>query len=248
MKAVILAAGEGTRLRPVTGDTLPKPMVDLGPGPLLKHILNSVTGFGVEEIIINLHHQGAVITEFVGEEWARTPVHYSEEEELLGTAGALNPVTDRLDDTFLLIYGDIFTNLELAAFRRFHRKQGAAASMLVYREEELASASIVTLDAEQDVTAFVEKPSPDTIQQYAEEPVWTNGSVFFLEPTVLDLIPDGFSDLSRDVFPELVASDHRFCGYQLPRETYWREIGTPDRYRAAVEDLKEGRVRFQNGT
>ncbi len=240
VKAMVLAAGEGTRIRAVTYGAYPKPMVPLGEGPLLAHIMTHVTGFGVDEVVVNLHHRGDIIRDYFGDRWGGTPVHYSEEAELRGTAGGVAKAADRFDDTLLLVYGDILTDLDLAAFHDSHRERDADMSMLVYEEDRdaLPDASIAVTE-DRDVTEFIEKPSEDEIAA-AGTPRWTNGSVFLVEPEMLDLFP-AEGDIGRDVLPR-VAADHQLHAYPLPDGAYWREVGTPERYRAALADIARGDI------
>lgn len=246
MKAMILAAGEGTRLRSITGSDIPKPMVDVGAGPLLEHTINHIIDAGVEEIVINLHHRGDVIRDHFGTSWRGTPIVYAEEDELLGTAGAVKNVEDRFTEPFLLVYGDVLTDLNLDRFRVFHREHDAALTMLVYREkkEDLPDASIV-LEDEGTVTRMIEKPTPKQVERYADE-AWTNAGILCMDPAVIDRIPEGFADWGKDVLPALVAEGQMYA-YPLPDKAYWQEVGTPERYEKAVTDVAEGRIRFKAG-
>lgn len=247
MKAMVLAAGEGTRLRPVTGTDIPKPMVDLGPGPLLEHTLNWLVDHGVEELVINLHHRGDVIREYFGGRWRDVPVTYAEEDELLGTAGAVKNVADRFDDTFLLVYGDILTDIDMDRLAAFHAERDALLTMLVYREntENLPEASIVLTEGNQ-VVEMIEKPSPEQVERYADE-AWTNAGILVMEPGVIDRIPAGFADFGKDVLPSLIEEETGVYAYPLPEDAYWHEVGTPERYRKAVSDISEGVIRFREG-
>lgn len=246
MKAMILAAGEGTRLRAVTGGDIPKPMVDLGEGPLLEHTINHIIDAGVEEIVINLHHRGDVIRDHFGATWRGTPLVYAEEDALLGTAGAVKNVEDRFTEPFLLVYGDVLTDLNLDRFRTFHLEHDAALTMLVYEEdrESLPEASIV-LEDEGQVTRMIEKPSPKQVERYADE-AWTNAGILCIDPAVIDRIPKCFADWGKDVLPALVAEGQVYA-YRLPEDAYWHEVGTPERYEKAVTDVAEGCILFKAG-
>lgn len=248
MKAMILAAGEGTRIREITEGKLPKPMIDLGPGPLLAHTVNKLCELGVTEIIINLHFKGDKIKDYFGEEWKGVPITYSEEDNLLGTAGGLKKVEESLNDTFLLVYGDILTDLDLKEFVEYHRKRASDSTALVYREEQnLTEASIILTNEDNRITEFLEKPSASKIEQYKGKEFWTNGAVFVMEPEIFNYIPDGFSDLSKDVFPNAVESDDfKFSAYPLPDNTYWHEVGNPQRYRKAKKDIEKGKIDFRS--
>lgn len=243
---MILAAGEGTRLRPVTKGEIPKPMVDLGAGPMILHTVNRLVEFGVDEIVINLHHKGEKIQGFFGDRWRGTPIHYAAEDELLGTAGGVRNVADRFDEPFLLFYGDILTDMDLDRFVTYHDEKDADLTMLVYEEDRknLPEASIVLTDDEERVTRMIEKPSPDTIERYAGRDLWTNGSVFVINPAVIERIPDGFADFGKDVLPGLV-DDGAVYAYPVPDDTYWHEVGNPERYEKAVNDIASGTLDFR---
>lgn len=248
MKAFILAAGEGTRIREVTDGEIPKPMVYLGEGPLLEHTVNLLSETDPEEIIINLHHRGEKITDFFGEEFKGADIYYSWEDELLGTAGAVKNVEERLDERFVLLYGDILTDLDLDKLIEYHESKGSDITMMVYREDEenLKDASIVLMDEDKRVERFIEKPNSQEIEQVNGRNYWTNAAIFVVEPGVVDFIPEGFSDLSKDVLPKLIEKEIEFYGFPLPEDVYWQEVGNPERYRKAVEDVSEGRLKFRS--
>ena len=248
MKAMILAAGEGTRIREVTEGKIPKPMVDLGDGPLIEHTVNKLVDFGVEEIIINLHHRGDKIKGYFGNEWEEVPITYSEEKDLLGTAGAIKKVENRLNEDFLLVYGDILTDLNLEKFLKYHKEIESDTTVLTYRQEEnLTEASIILKNQENEITQFIEKPSESVVEKFKDRSVWTNGAVFIMDPSILNYIPDGQSDLSDDIFPKLVESENfKFKAHPLPENTYWQEVGNPERYRKVRKDIQNGKIDFRN--
>lgn len=247
MRAMILAAGEGTRIREVTEGKIPKPLVDMGEGPLIEHTVNKLIDFGVEEIVINLHYEGDEIREHFGNEWKGTDITYSEEDNLLGTAGGIKKAEDKFCDTFIVVYGDILSDLDLKKFVSYHEEKESDTTILVYREEEnLTEASIILKNEDNEITEFIEKPSESTIEKFRGNNFWTNGAVFVMEPEILDFIPEGFSDLSKDVFPETVSSeDFNISAYPLPEDTYWQEVGNPERYRKAKKDIQEGKIEFK---
>lgn len=249
MKAMILAAGEGTRIRDITDGEIPKPMVDLGQGPLLLHTVNQLVDFGVDEIVINLHHRGDTIRNFFGDEWRGTPIYYSEEDDLLGTAGGVGEVRERFEDSFILVYGDVLTDLDFEKFIDYHERKNSDATMLVYEEddEHLVESSIIVTDQENEVQQFLEKPSRQEISEFEGEDFWTNAAVFVLEPEILELIPEGFSDFSRDIFPQVIETDSlKLFAYPEPDQAYWHEVGNPERYRKAVSDVEKEVIDFNS--
>lgn len=248
MKAMILAAGEGTRIREVTGGEIPKPMVEIVEGPLLEHTVNELVDFGVDEIVINLHHRGEVIREYFGDEWRGTPLHYSEEEDLLGTAGGVKNAQERFDDTFIVVYGDVLTDLDFQGIVDHHGRKDGVATLMVYQEDEedLPEASIILTEKDNQVQRFIEKPSPETIEKYSGRDFWTNAGIYVLEPEIFDYMPDGFSDFSDDIFPRLLDEGRSIYVYPRPGDTYWHEVGNPERYRKAVRDVEEDRICFKH--
>lgn len=245
MKAMVLAAGAGTRLRPITGGTIPKPMVDLGAGPLLEHTVNHLVEAGVGEIVINLHHRGDVIRDHFGTSWRGTPITYVEEDELLGTAGAVKNVEDRFTEPFVLVYGDVLTDIALEPVTAFHEEHDAVLTMVVYREDDnVEDASIVVTEGDRVVT-MIEKPSPEQVNNHPD--AWTNAGIYVIDPAVIDHLPDGFADFGRDVLPALIEKTGAVYAYPQPPGAYWQEVGTPKRYKQAVRDIAEDRIAFKAG-
>ena len=229
MKAMILAAGEGTRLRPLT-DRCPKPMLPVGGRPLLERTIGWLRQHGVREVAINLHHRPEAITQHFGD-GSRFGVRitYSPEAQLLGTAGAVRQLEAFFDTTFAVIYGDVLTDLDLTALADFHRASGSIATLALYHADNPSARGLVDLDAAGRVTRFVEKPRP--------EEVFTdlaNAGVCILEPAVLPFIPVGVpSDFGRDVFPAMLGAGQRLSGWPIPRGTLLIDIGSPESYREA---------------
>lgn len=243
MKAMVLAAGKGTRLRKVTKGEIPKPMVEIGQKPLLEHTLNLITDYNFDEIIINTGYKREKIEDYFSDEINGTNIYYSVEEDLLGTAGAVKKVEERLNERFLLIYGDILTDLDLSKFLEYHKSKDADITMLTYgKEENLESSGILMTNEKNKVTKFFEKPDEDKIDELADKNTLVNAAVFIIEPKVIDYISEGFSDFSKDVFPKLLESEIGFYSCQKPEETYWQEVGNPQRYKKANKDLKEGKI------
>lgn len=246
MKAMILAAGKGTRIREITEGEIPKPMVEIDGNPLIEHTVNELIGSDLDEIAINLHFKGEKITEYFGEEWQGTPIKYSQEEQLLGTAGGVKKLENWFQDTFLVVYGDIFTDIDYSRLVDFHRSHDGVCTIMTYKEdrENLEEASIILTDEENRVEEFIEKPSTETIEKHSDEDKWTNAGIYVLEPEIFEFIPDGFSDFSEDVFPKIIESEEDIYIFPQPKDTYWHEMGNPERYRKAVEDVEKNKVNF----
>lgn len=218
MKAMILAAGQGTRLRPLT-DRIPKPMVLVAGKPILEHSLALLVHHGIRDVVINLHHQPQTIVEHLGD-GSRWGVHitYSFEPELLGTAGAAKKVQKEFNTTFFVLYGDNLTSCDLGQLVTFHRSKGSVATIALHHRDDPTASGIVDLDDQDRIIRFVEKPKPEQVFSH-----WVSAGILVLEPEVLDAIPDGTpSDFGRDLFPSLLARGEAIYGYRMSEgEDLW---------------------------
>jgi NDP-sugar pyrophosphorylase family protein len=230
MKALVLAAGEGQRLRPLTADR-PKPMLPVGGRPLLEHIILLLKKHGVEDIAINLHYQPwAIVSHFgQGERWG-VHIRYSVEERLLGSAGAARRLGWFLREApFLVFYGDLFTDLDLSDLIATHQQAGVLLTMALYEVDNPTECGIVELDGRSRITRFVEKPSPEQVFSHL-----ANAGVLVAEPEVLDLIPpDTVADLGHHILPQMLAHKMPIAGYPIRQSLI--DIGTPEKYRRAQE-------------
>ena len=236
MKAMILAAGEGFRLRPLTA-SMPKPMIPIVGVPLLGRTLIWLAAQGVGEAAINLCHRPQSIPDTFGEEYAGIRLHYSFEETLLGTAGGVKKLQALFQDApFYVIYGDNLISADLNPLREFHEAYHAEATIALFHHPNPSAAGIVSLDAEGRVTQFVEKPPPD--QVFSD---LANAGVYILNPSVLESISSGTRmDFGRDVFPEMLRGGRRLSGTLLGG--YLQDTGTPVNYRQANWDVLAGAV------
>ncbi|MBI3978994.1 MAG: nucleotidyltransferase family protein [Chloroflexi bacterium] len=238
MKALVLAAGEGTRLRPLTLDR-PKPMVPIGGRPLLEYAVRLLKAHGVEQIAVNLHYQPEAICSYLGDggHWG-VQITYSLEHPILGTAGAARRLDGFLDETFLVFYGDVLTDLDLTALVRFHRMRGVVGTLALHRLEDPTGKGVVDLDADGLVRRFVEKPAPGE-----SVGALVSAGVYVLEPAILGLIPpETFFDFGRDLFPMLVERGYRLAGWL--HEGYLVDVGSVESYAQAEVDFQAGRIRF----
>jgi len=228
MKAMILAAGEGTRLGPLTTDR-PKPMLPVAGRCLLEYTVAWLRHHGVRRIAINLHHRGEVIAEHFGDGADfGVEVTYSREEALLGTAGGAKRLEAFLDEPFVLVYGDVLTDLDLTALIRFHRAQppGERLTMALYSVPNPTDCGIVRLDDRGRVVEFVEKPPPDAVFSDL-----ANAGILVVEPEILAHVPgERFFDFGRDVFPLLAERAVPMYGWPLPTEAYLIDIGSHEKY------------------
>ncbi len=237
MKAFILAAGLGTRLRAL-GLDVPKVMVPIGGKPLLQHHVEMLTTQGIRELIVNLHYRPEKITDYFGDgSQFGVRITYSHEPELLGTAGAVKKMEAALrDGPFLLFYGDNLLRLRIAPLVEFHRAHRAVATLALFESAEPWTGGVVETDAAGRVLRFEEKPERKTISTNL-----INAGIYVLEPAVLDAIPAGqFWDFGKQVFPQLVADGQPV--YAMQPRAYIRDIGTPERLAAAQQDWELGKL------
>lgn len=237
MKAIILAAGLGTRLRPLT-NKLPKPLLSINGKPLMLYHLELFKKHGIKEIIINLHYLPEKIRGFLGNgSKFEMEISYSLEPKILGTAGAVRKAEAYFENKpFLVFYGDNLTNANLTDLVRYHKKKGGRITVGLYRwdQKEVHLKSIVKLNQDHRILKFIEKPK--------REEIITNiggAGIYILEPEILSFIPPNiFYDFGKDLFPKLLAQDIPIFGYEI--KGYFLDIGTPQAYQKAQKDLLKG--------
>ncbi|HEX4669429.1 MAG TPA: NDP-sugar synthase [Solirubrobacterales bacterium] len=236
MQAIVLVGGEGTRLRPLTSD-VPKPALTLVDRPFLAYMIEWLAAHGVTEAVLACGFLPDVLREALGDgEHAGVRLTYVTEPERRGTAGAIrfaaDALGDDLDDRFLALNGDVLTDLDLTALMDAHRERQARATIALHPVEDAAAYGLVSVDGDGQVTEFVEKTGEAV-------PGEINAGAYFLERSVLDLIPPGREvSIEREIFPLLVGAG---LG-ALRLDGYWMDIGTPERYLQASWDILEGRV------
>jgi mannose-1-phosphate guanylyltransferase len=237
MKAMVLAAGKGTRLFPLTG-VIPKPMAPVAGKPIIQHIFEVLAEARVDEVYVNVHYLAHIILGCYGER-SRVDgmtVITTREDELMGTAGGVKRLADRFDDTFIVVMGDALTDVDVREVVTFHKEHGALATLVLRHVEDTSEYGVAELDAGKNILGFQEKPQPEeAISNLA------NTGIYILEPEVLEYIPkDTFFDFAKDVFPRLLESGGKVVGYE--GNFYWSDIGTLGSYRAAQRDALLGRV------
>jgi mannose-1-phosphate guanylyltransferase / phosphomannomutase len=238
MKAVVMAGGEGTRLRPLTSNQ-PKPMVPIVGKPCMEHILELLREHGLTDVIVTVAFLPQAIRSYFGEgDTLGMSIGYSVEQSPLGTAGSVRLAAKQLDDTFLVISGDALCDLDLGALVAFHKEREAAVTIGLKSVENPLEFGIVVTDEEGRIERFLEKPSwgqvfSDTI----------NTGIYVLEPEVLKHIPtDRPYDFSKELFPYLLEMGRPLYGYVM--DGYWQDIGNLDQYRQANFDALDERVRL----
>ncbi len=229
-RAVILCAGQGRRLFPLTANC-PKPLLPVGGRPALDYTLELCRFHGIVEIAINLHHCPQAILQHLGDGHAfGLYIHYSYEPELLGSAGALKPLRDFLERTFFVLYGDVLTNMDLAAMLAYHRRHGGVGTVALYRVPDPQRCGLVELDAAGRLRRFVEKPA----QPFGD---LANAGIYILEPKILAYLPEqGPCDFGQDLFPQLLRSGVALYGYPLEAGEYLVDIGTPENLERARQE------------
>jgi NDP-sugar pyrophosphorylase family protein len=257
---MILAAGEGTRLRPFTLET-PKVLLPIGGVPLICYTLAWLKRYDISQVVINLHHLGEKIREFLGDgSRFGLEIVYSPEEILLGTAGGVKKMEPLLSakpkspvpnpqspvtNPFVVVYGDVLTDFNLSAMVKFHQKKKALATVAVTKVTKPSEVGVVKLKKDGRIVSFVEKPSGG-----AEPGNMASGGIYILEKEVLDSIPrHGFCDFAYDIFPELIRAGFPLYAYALMSADYLIDIGTPEKYRKANEDvLDSSKFKVQSAT
>ena len=239
MKAMILAAGSGTRLYPLTY-TLPKPMVPVLNRPVMEHIIRHLAENGFDELMVNLHVLPEHIENYF-HDGARLGVSitYSHEMEPLGTAGGVKNVDHFFDDTFLVVGGDDLSDINLKAMYEVHKEKHALATIGLSYEEDVSQYGVVVTDENDRVTEFQEKPKPSEAKSN-----WANNGIYIFEPAILNLIPEGqIYDFGSQLFPKLKNDKSPFFGYKA--KGYWKDVGNLKEYRKTHFDCLEGKVKVK---
>ena len=234
MQALVLAGGEGTRLRPLT-HTVPKPVMPLAGRPFLTFMLDWLRGHGVDDVLLSCGFLAHAVEDVLGEEYEGMRLRYVREDEPLGTAGPVRLAADEglLADRLFILNGDVLTDMDLTAQLAFHEERNAAATLALIAVEDTSSYGVVPTDENGAVIEFLEKsPGPAPTNRI-------NAGAYVIEPEVVERIPSGRAvSFEREVFPALVGQG--LYGYMS--DGYWIDIGTPERYLEATYDLLSGRV------
>ncbi len=234
---MVLAAGEGTRLRPLTLTT-PKPMIPIGNIPLLERTLRWLAREGVQEVMINLHHLPQAIMTYVGTgRLFGVTVSYSHEEELLGTAGAVKKCEEYFgDDPFYVIYGDNLLDITLAPLKQRRQSTDADAVLGTFITGNPTACGLVGCDESGRINRFQEKPNAEEV--FSDQ---ANGGVYYLTSKVFNYIPDGEAfDFGKQVFPAMLDDGANLQA--VPLKGYLQDTGTPENYRQANEDVLKGKI------
>ncbi len=236
MKAVVLVGGEGTRLRPLTL-SVPKQMLPIAEQPMIERVLGQLARHGVDDVILSLGYLPDAFTKAYPDGIAAgVRLSYAVEPSPLDTAGAVRFAARRagIDDTFVVVNGDVLTEMDLTALVDFHRAHDAEGSISLHPVDDPSAFGVVTTDGTGRVEAFIEKPPAGTAPTNL-----VNGGTYILEPSVVDRVPEGRPvSIERETFAAMVA-DRTL--YALADEAYWLDTGTPETYLMAHRDLLDGR-------
>ena len=234
MKAVVLVGGEGTRLQPLTF-TMPKQMLPVAEVTVIERVLAHLAGHGVTHAVLSLGYQpDAFITAFPDDHAAGVALSYAIDPEPLDTAGAVRfaAAAAGVDETFIVVNGDVLTDIDVSALVAFHRSRNAEGTIALTRVEDPSAFGVVPIDEDGRVKAFVEKPPRESAPTNL-----INAGAYVLEPSVLARIPQGRSSIERQVFPAMVPSGRL---YAMSSPAYWMDVGTPVTYLRAQLDLIDG--------
>jgi mannose-1-phosphate guanylyltransferase len=237
MKAMLLAAGLGTRLRPLTYE-LPKPMVPILGRPVMEHIMRLLARHGFDDVVANLHYFPDLIRDTFGD-GSRHGIRlvYSFEPELLGTAGGVRNASEHFGgETFLIISGDALTDIDLTALWRRHKEAGGIATLALKRVDDPSELGVVIVNDDGRIQGFQEKPAAGE-----ELSNLGNCGIYVFEPEIFDYFPDRpFVDWAQDVYPALLDQDVPFFGHEITE--YWNDVGSFEEYRQGNFDALEGKV------
>ena len=236
MKAIVHVGGEGTRLRPLTLTT-PKPLLPVAEVTMIERVLHHLAGHGVDEAVLSMGYRpDAFVVAFPEDRAAGVRLRYAVEPEPLDTAGAIRFAAEQagLDEPFLVVNGDVLTDMDVSALIAFHQASGAIGTVSLTPVEDPSAFGVVPTDDAGRVLAFIEKPPVD------EAPTnLINAGTYVLQPEVLDLVPPGRRvSVEREVFPQLAAEGSL---YAMASDAYWLDTGTPEAYLRASADLLAGR-------
>jgi mannose-1-phosphate guanylyltransferase/mannose-1-phosphate guanylyltransferase/phosphomannomutase len=253
MRAMVLAAGLGTRLRPITY-AMPKPMVPVANRPVMEHIVRLLGRHGFTEVVANLHWFPDLIEAHFGDgSDFGVELSYSPEERLLGTSGGVRNAAGFLGDSFLVISGDALTDIDLTAMREFHESHDGIATLATKRVEDTSQFGVAITGADGRIQGFQEKPDPaEALSDLANCGIYMFRSEifdFFPAPGTSEAAgpgdPDGFADWAMDVFPGLLAGDVPFYSHEI--DAYWNDIGNLEELRSGTLDALSGALEVELG-
>ncbi len=241
MKAIVMAGGFGTRIQPLT-HSLPKPMLPVVNRPMMEHIIRRLKGAGIVDIIVLLYFKPEIIKEYFGNgERFGVRIEYVLPEDDYGTAGAVRCAAELLDETFMVVSGDLVTDFDFLEIIDFHREKKAKVTITLTSTENPLQFGVVITDKSGRIVRFLEKPAWDEVISDT-----INTGIYVMEPEVLEHVPfkENF-DFSKDLFPLLLDRGEAMFGCEI--EGYWRDVGNPKSYREVHKDILSGKVKILEG-
>ncbi len=235
MKAVILAGGKGSRLAPYT-KVIPKPLMPIGDMPILEVLLHQIKRAGVDEVFLSVGHMASLLRAFFQEgENIGTRIRYSYEETPLGTAGPL-ALIEGLNETFLVMNGDVLTTLNFSDLVESHKRSGALVTIAMYNRQFKVDLGVLELNGKNQVTGYIEKPAYD---------FQVSMGIYVFEPEALQYIPSNQYFDFPNLILRLLEEGKSVVGY--PFNGYWQDLGRPDDYEQAIQDFENMRDQFLAG-
>lgn len=234
MQAVILAGGKGTRLG---NSEIPKVMIKIGGIPVLEHQINLLREYGIKDVIICVKHLAEKIREYFGDgKKFGVKIFYSEEKDFLGTAGAVKFAENKIKGDFILLYGDVMLNIDLAKLIKYHKKNRGIATLVVRKSDHPQDSDLIEMDSRGRVSKFLGKPQPG--QKFRNI---ANAAVYVLKKSVLKHVPKNRpSDFGKDIFPVMAENKLPIYGYFT--DEYIKDTGTPERLEKVERDFRDGKI------
>lgn len=237
MKAFILAAGVGNRLRPLTLK-LPKPMIPLVNKPVIAHTLDNLKKHNINSVVMNLHFMADTISSYFGDGHnIGMEINYSKEENLLGTAGGLKKCKKYFDSTFVVLSGDNLCDIDITSVIEFHKRKKSLATMVLKEVDAKYEYGIAISDKYNRITSFVEKPTWSSVFSNT-----VNTGIYVFEPEIFKYIPDGFYDFGKNLWPKLLKMKKNIYSYVM--NGYWTDIGSLSEYQNGTKAALDGTVRI----
>ena len=238
IRTIIMAGGKGTRLRPLTL-VRPKPMIPLVNRPIIEYTVNKLKKAGFDDIIMTLNYMSTNIKNYFkdGSEFG-IDIRYSVEKWPLGTGGSVKKAKKYIDDTFMVVSGDVLTDVDFNHVVKYHKEKGALATMVLTEVEDPGHFGIAVMDRDHKITEYLEKPSPEEAFSNV-----ANTGIYIFEPEIFDFFDgkEGEVDFSKDIFPEIIKQDVGIYGYVF--NGYWNDIGRPETYLEATYDILDQKMK-----
>lgn len=236
IKAVLMAGGKGSRIRPLTLSR-PKPLIPVANRPMIEYIVGKVKKSGYDELVVTLSYLKSQIKKLLKKKYPYLNIKYSVEKKPLGTAGGVKKASKHINDTFFVLSGDVLVDVDLNEILDFHKKNNALATMVLTPVEDPSQYGIAVLDDENQIVKFLEKPSPHEVFSKI-----ANTGIYVLEPEILDYITNkGEIDFSKDVFPQLL--EEKAGMYGFVHDGYWNDLGRPKTYLQANYDVLNRKIK-----